>query len=317
MQTIPAASPAPEMPSAPPLPAATTGGNPFGPPSPMSTATPGGEQNPYQAPPSYPGHDLYGPPGAGTSTLYRPTPIDIGDVLARAWEIYKDQLWMCVGVVLICGIINYAAQFVAQLITTGMQLAGLPIIALIVVNFFLVILQMVFQIWIGVGQRIFFLKVAHGETASIGNIFEGGPYLLRTILATLLVVLGMAGIIALCAIPAALIYFATKEPGPAIGALVLLYVIPAVYVSLTFYQYVFLIIDHDLGAIDSLYASREITRGNKLSIFAVSIIGGLLIIVGLLACCIGAFFAAPYVVLCMTTMYVLMSGGQTAAAIRR
>ena len=92
VQMIPAASPAPEMPSPPPF--AAPGGNPFGAGPPLPPPMPGVEPNPYQAPPSYPSHDLYGPPGAaGTAPIQR-MPIDIGDVLTRTWEIYKNQMWM-------------------------------------------------------------------------------------------------------------------------------------------------------------------------------------------------------------------------------
>jgi phage FluMu protein Com len=316
VQQIPAASPAPEMSSPAPPPSAAPVGNPFGMAPPR--VAPGGEQNPYQSPTAYPGQDAYDfPGGAATTTSYRRTPIDIGDILTRTWEIYKDQLWMCIGVVFICGIINFAVQQVLQFILMGMQAAGAPFEAIIATNLALAIAQMFFQIWISIGQSLFMLRVARGEAASMGMIFEGGPYLLRTVLASLLLGLGGFVVACLCAIPAGGIYLATNDPAISIGAFVVILLFPAIYIALTFMQYYYLIIDHNLGPIDSLAASREITRGNKLSMVGIFLVGGLLNMAGVLACCIGVLFTAPYVVLSVTVMYLVMSGGAAATPFRR
>src|SRR6185312_15072946 len=177
--------------------------------------------------------------------------------------------------------------------------------------------QLVFQVWIGIGQTMLLLKIARGEAASIGVIFEGGRYLLQTILASLVFGLGLLAIIAICGIAGGLAYLATKEPAAGFGVFIVTYLVPGIYASLTFMQYFYLIVDRDLGAIESLTASREITQGNKLSIFAVGLIGGLLYLAGALVCCVGAIFTGPYVVLSFTVMYLLMSGGQPAARFQR
>lgn len=313
VQTIPAATPAPELPSAPPARAAAAGGNPFGPPLPMPPAALGGEQNPYQAPPSYPGRETYGAPGAAGTPPYRATRIDIGGVLSRSWEVYNDQLWMCVAVFLLGLLVNYAAQVPSQIANAALPAAQLPLSAIIFTNLLLFVFQFVFQTWIGVGQTIFFLKVARGEAASAGMLFQGGPYLLRAILASLLFLLGLVAIAMLCAIPAVAVYFATKEPGPAIGVFVVVFLFPQLYAMLTFFQYFYLIVDRDLGVVESLSASREITRGNKLATFAVLLICGLLYIAGVFACCVGAIFTGAYAMLAMAVMYLAMSGAQTTA----
>ncbi|HEV7222524.1 MAG TPA: hypothetical protein VGN42_07470 [Pirellulales bacterium] len=318
VQQIPAASPAPMEPPVRALPpAAAPTGDPFG-AMPLPPPKPGGEQNPYQSPPSYPGQGAYGfAGGEAHAAPYRRTPIDVGDVLTRTWEIYKDQMGLCIGCVMLCGVINYATQFVGQIINTGMEAAQLPLGVVVSTNVVLLIGQLVFQLWISVGQTMLLLKIARGEAASIGVIFEGGRYLLPTILASLAFGLGIFALVAICAIVAGLAYLATKEPAVAVVVFVAIYLVPGIYASLTFMQYFYLIVDRDLGAIESLTASREITQGNKLSIFAVGLIGGALYLAGALVCCVGAIFTGPYVVLSFTVMYLLMSGGQPAARFQR
>lgn len=224
---------------------------------------------------------------------------------------------MCVAVFMLGLVINYAAQVPGQIINAVLPAAQLPLSAIIFTNFFLFAFQFVFQTWIGVGQTIYFLKVARGETASAGMLFQGGPYLLRAVLAGLLFLLGIIVIAILCAIPAVAVYFATKEPGAAIGAFAVIFLFPQLYVVLTFFQYFYLIVDRDLGVVESLSASREITRGNKLAIFAVLLICGLIYIAGVLACCVGALFTGAYAMLAMTVMYLTMSGAQATVPRQR
>lgn len=314
VQPIPAAAPSPELPSPPP---GAPVGNPFGAVPPMPAAAPGAEQNPYQAPFSYPDHGHFETSGAGTHGDYRPTRIDIGDVLSRSWEIYKDQLWMCIGVVVLGLVINYAAQIVGQIVLVAMQAARLPFSLLMAANILLSLLQMVFQLWINIGQAVCLLKIARGQPGAINDLFQGGPYLLREILASLLFAVGLLAVLAVCAIPAVIVYFATNEPLYGFVAFGAIVVFPFYYLMLTFMQYFYLIIDHNLGAIDSLIGSREITSGNKLSIFAVQMIAFLLYLAGVAACCVGAIFTLPFAFLSMTVTYLAMSGGQIAAPIRR
>jgi uncharacterized membrane protein len=151
----------------------------------------------------------------------------------------------------------------------------------------------------------------------MGMIFEGGPYLLRTVLASLLLGLGGFAVACLCAIPAGGVYLATNDPAISIGAFVVLLLFPSIYILLTFMQYYYLIIDHNLGPVDSLAASREITRGNKLPMVAIFLVGFVLNLVGFLACCIGVLFTAPFVILSVTMTYLVMSGGATATPLRR
>ena len=60
---------------------------------------------------------------------------------------------------------------------------------------------MLFQLWIGIGQAIFLLRVARGQNALFGDVFQGGPYMLTVVLASLAFVLILGGVVALGLIP--------------------------------------------------------------------------------------------------------------------
>lgn len=119
---------------------------------------------------------------------------------------------------------------------------------------------------------------------------------------------------AICAIPGGVLYYATKDPRQAPLAFLLVSAAPVCYAALTFMPYVYLIDDQDLGPLEALAASREITRGNKFSMLGVVLSVLLLYLGGILICFVGAIFMAPYVALSFAVMYLNMSGRLTETA---
>ena len=67
----------------------------------------------------------------------------------------------------------------------------------------------------------------------------------------------------------------------------LLLIIPGIIWSIRYSQYKFLIIDKELGPIEALKKSAEITRGSKWNIFLLGILLGLINILGVLALGLG------------------------------
>ena len=218
--------------SVPPPPPPPQGGSPFAaaPPPP-----PGGDsENPYQAPLSTDFSDdaAYVPPGS-----VRPTQIDIGDILNRAWTIYKAQLGPCViPGLLIMGIsiamsfaINIAILVIAEALNDEAAVAA---------NIGLQIISNVVSLWLNLGMIIYFLKIARGQPAQLGDLFTGGPYLLRGIGAMILFLL---------------VFY--------LGCL--LCIVPGVYFALRYGFFLFSIVDRNVGALESYGASSQITGGNK------------------------------------------------------
>ena len=106
---------------------------------------------------------------------------------------------------------------------------------------------MAFHVWLFVGQTRWFLQIARGEPAPFSDVFSGGPYFLNSLLACILV-----GVIV--------------EVG------FLLFVVPGVILALMLSQFLYAIVDRNMGAMDSLRFSKNVTTGNKLTLFLIGLL---------------------------------------------
>lgn len=273
-------------------PAGADAPSPFAPiePPPSAAATPFGPgaapdaENPYASPADY---TLGAPAYTAAPGAIVPTRIDAGDVLGRAWTIYKDQMLMCIGGVLIVGILNW---LVGQIVNVGStvvgELAGEQEVALAFSMLGSFAAQL-FALWLNIGLKLLLLNIARGRTASLGHLFQGGPYFLTALVATILVFLiNLAGL--------------------------MLLIIPGIIFALMLSQYLYLIVDRNVGIIESLELSRRITYGNKLTIFVIGLLATALVVLGLLMCCVGVIFTGPLVSLMSAVAYLAMTGQPTA-----
>jgi phage FluMu protein Com len=281
--TIPAAGTAPPAETPSQAPPSWAGGaeSPFAPAPPKPAAF--DAENPYAAPREYtasaPG---YAPPGAFTPTI-----IDFGDVFSRTWTIFKVQWGMCLVVVILVGaitfVVNMAVGGVCQVIGVA---AGDPIIA---VMFSLLgnVVTTLFNVWIGIGEALYFLRIARGQKAEIGEIFAGGPHFFSILVASILVALiVLVGLI--------------------------LFIVPGVIFALMFSQYYYLILDRKVGIIESLNISKDITTGSKLTLFGIGMVEIALVFLGILACCVGLLAVVPFITLLPPIIYLAMTGQPTA-----
>jgi len=283
--TIPAAGAVPSdeapPPAPPPPPWGAEAGGPFASAGPKPAAF--DPQNPYAAPREYtaskPG---YAPPGA-----FIPTIIDFGDVFSRTWTIFKVQWGMCLVVVILVGVItlvvNLAVSGVCQVIGVA---AGDPAIA-VMFSLLDYVISMLFNVWIGIGEALYFLKIARGQKAEIADIFAGGPHFFSILVASLLVALIVLVGLLLC-------------------------IVPGVIFALMFSQYYFLILDRKVGIIDSLNISKGITTGSKLTLFAIGMVEIAIVFLGALACCVGLLAVVPFISLLPPVIYLAMTGQRTA-----
>ena len=254
-------------------------GSPFGPP-PGSVPY---DENPYASPGEYAAPQL-----AVASGAIAPTIIDFGDVFGRTWTIFKQHWPICMGVFVLAQVVSQGFGFVVGAVAGVIGVASRDPVVMDVASWTAQIASWLFSTWIGIGQAIFFLKTARGQPAGIGDIFNGGPYFITTVAAGILFAL-------------------------ASGVGYLLCVIPGVIIALMFSQYFYLIIDRNVGIIESLSLSAQITRGNKATIFAVLLVATLVgVLVILFTCLIGTLAVGPYWALLMAVVYLAITGQPTA-----
>jgi phage FluMu protein Com len=238
-------------------------------------AAAGAEANPY----SSPAVDEVRAPSVPLARGFQPTRIDLGDVLSRAWQLYKSSLWKCVGATFFVFVLTYC-----MLIAVGFAANEAPFWVRQSVS----LLVNIGSFWLSLGSFIFFLKVARGEQAAFADLFSGGPWLLRGV--------GVAILWGLMAI---------------IGLLLL--IIPYFIVLVMFAPALLILIDQNTGVIDSLRMAQRATSGNKLTLFAlflvVFFVGGLFTLV---TCGIGLFFVQAFGSLVYVVSYLAMTGQRTS-----
>lgn len=238
--------------------------------------------NPYQSPGDY--HDRPAGLAHGFAPVapIQPTIIDMGDIFRRNWAIFKQQWGMCLAGWGVAFAVNVGIGFLA---------GGLAVAAEVVMkdwagplSVVLNIAQQIVSMWISIGLSLFTLRLARGQQAVFADLFAGGPYLLRILFGSLLY--GLVGLVGL-----------------------LLLIIPGVIWLLMFSQFYYLILDRNLSILKAFSVSRELTRGNKLTYWAILIIAwflGLMLI--LCTCLVGALAVAPYWMLLLPVIYLTMSG---------
>jgi uncharacterized membrane protein len=288
VMTIPAASAGVPLPPAPLPPG---GGDPFGAtgPQPSGPADSGAFREPGNP---------FAPAGPGQSHgPIRQSVLDLGDVFTRAWTIFKPDWGTCLAVIAIVWAIGVGVNMVAGFI---------PIIGAIA--------ALLFQVWINIGQAVFFLKKARGQDAAIEDVFSGWPYFWKILLATLLVGVITLGIVVVCVLPLVLIGLLISREAMfallAVGTLIA--VVADTYVSLMLSQFYYLILDRDVDIVDSLKMSKELTEGNKMTLFLIGLVTVGLSILACIPCFLGLLVAVPFFALLNAVIYLAITGQPTA-----
>ncbi len=260
------------------------GPNPFSddapPPKPPPKPEGADPANPYQSP-SAAG---FGPAGAGPAVSGEivATPVEFGEIFAYAWEVWKTNLGILVGVFLTMMVINMGFSIVQGIVQAVFQQQGEEEIA-IVVGSLLNFSGTLVQIFLGIGQAQIILKLLRGQPAAFGELFGGGSLYLRVLGASILAGIAMIPALLAC-------------------------VIPGIILALIFWPFYWLIVDGKTKAIESFSVAAAIGKANLATTFVIWLAGIGIVIVGLLAMCVGALFAVPLVSVMWGAGYLMMSG---------
>lgn len=215
--------------------------------------------------------------------------IEIGSCLRRSWELYKREFGLIFVTTLVINIASSAASGIPYLgILIGLALNG---------------------VLFG-GLYWFYLKLIRGQKAELADAFEGFrvalvPLMLASIISGILILV-VIGIIALPIlitwIPLGIRFSKDPDMDPDIflrelGAGTILNIVFCAFIAIVLYLFwVFafpLIIDKRMQFWDALETSRKAVMNNFVSILGLFLVGGLLTLGGILACCIGVFFTLP------------------------
>ena len=189
---------------------------------------------------------------------------EIGVALGFAWDRFTGNLGLLALAALVVFLVN---MLLSALGRDGSSLGGF---VFSVISFF--VSQLIAMGWVRIS-----LNVVDGKPASVGDLWARLDLLLPYAIASFLFSI-MVGV-----------------------GLVLL-VIPGIYLALTFSFYGPVIVDREMGAIDGLRRSAEITRGHKwkllgfwVTLLLLNLLGLILLVVGVLVTAAVSLLAIAYV----------------------
>ncbi|MBI4025166.1 MAG: DUF4339 domain-containing protein [Verrucomicrobia bacterium] len=269
------------------------------------------------APPTLPVADFQ-PPAAGADALAaeilaRDVPINIGACISRSWALVKANFWMAVGgtflVVLTMAVVQWIPMIggIAGMVLNGVLSGGLY--------------------W-------FFIKMIRGEPADIGDAFAGfSRGFVQLMLAGIVMGLLSAIVIMIVAIPFLLPFLiaafkmlmaAAGDPtrinwnslmnslGVLGGIGILVCCLMGIFVSIIWLFTFPLVIDKQLNFWEAMELSRKAAMKRVFGLFGLLIVSGLVVLGGVLLCCVGIFVTIPIALGAITYAYEDIFGAQAS-----
>jgi uncharacterized membrane protein len=238
-------------------------------------------QNPYAPPQAAP------PTTSSPGPFGLPLPWTVGEALSIAWNRFKEN-W---AVLLSTSVLTMVVTQLVSSMPTILNVAGVfarGSAAWSVATYGFLALSCAISVFLEGGLHRIWIDAALGQSPSFEALFSQGARSLRYLAVTLL--MGLA----------------------VVGGLLLL-IVPAFIFGIGFCLAPYYVIDADMGPIRAMQASWAATRGQKGEIFVLGLANLGLMLVSLLACCVGVFAAIPICSVAMAVVYVRLSGRAAAA----
>ncbi|NIL97990.1 MAG: hypothetical protein GTO53_09575 [Planctomycetales bacterium] len=239
----------------------------------------GGPANPYLSPEvdSYRA-PLYGvQPGA-----LQNQPVTVNAVINYAWQVWKDHLGLLVGIVFFLTVVNLVLSLmlerVQQVFMQNNQEA-----AAITVGILGNLAAQALQLYLGIGQTQITLRACRRQPVEFAHLFQGGPRFLPVAAAVILAGLAVMIGFTLC-------------------------VIPGIILMLMFWPFYWIVVDAKADILASFSVARTVTQNNVGTTFLLWLTSVGFVILGLLAFCVGFFFAVALIGVMWSAAYLMMSG---------
>ena len=220
--------------------------------------------------------------------------LDIGDCVGRGWALLKSNLGLMVG-----------ATFLVALISNGCGIIPIlgPILGLIING----------PLYGGLYWLV--LRLIRGEEASLGDAFAGFSRAFGQLVLVMVVTGLLAGCSAILAIAAAVLGATETIPLAAAVALGVIGMVPPIYLSICWAFALPLVADKQIDFWSAMQLSRKQVSRHWWAVFGLMIVGGLLVLLGLLACLVGVLITLPLFLGAIMYAYEDIFGGphQTAA----
>ncbi|WP_165231578.1 hypothetical protein [Aquisphaera insulae] len=235
-------------------------------------------------------------------------PFEVGRILAATWIVFRNRMWVTLGIAWAVFLLMLATGQIQTRIASRLSLAPADRAAYYLVQFVLFVGGYVLSTWLSLGQNLAFLSVSRGEEAPSNRLFQGWPYVLTSLLASLVLTVLLLGVLVIILTPASIIAEVAGRDPLFFAAGVGLGVVVISYVGIRMSQFNYFIVDQDLGITDSLRASWESTReaAGKLFVLYVSLL--FINVAGLCCLVIGLIFTVPFSTLALAVAYLSLTG---------
>lgn len=242
----------------------------------------------------------------------------------QEWVMLSVGVLILVAVGAVGAIFSSVFQAIARGIVGERGTAGIIYVA-VISQVMTQIISMVAQGTFQMGLIRILIDVLNGKKADVGRIMTQlpklGRYILQVILIQLMIVIPVVLYILGLAVVAAIVsgisptdieHFDRALRGPGIGVLVLggLALIPVLYyVSLPLMFANMELVYGDTSPVESIRRAYIIAKGHRMSILGFGFIAGLVILVGLIACCVGMIPAWGLAYLILVGLYLALRNG--------
>lgn len=218
----------------------------------------------------------------------------LSDVLSRSWQIMRSRMGLTIAMVVVYFVLANLMNAIAGSINNQ------------VVKLLLTLANLVLSVFFQVGLFTYLLNLASGREAGFKDLFSGGPLILPVFFASLVFGLVIFGAL----IPAGILAIVL----PPIGIIVALVygVIAYIYIFTRLSQFYYLLIDREVGIIESLKLSSQLMKGREIQFLGLTLMLGLLNFAGALAFLVGLLITVPLSLLCLAVYYLGITGQPVA-----
>ncbi len=228
--------------------------------------------------------------------------IDIGSAIDRGWKTFADNVGVTLGTLVLVGLVIVAVSVVSTMFAKVIPFSN------IVINFF-------FMIPLTAGFSWFSLKLVRGEAAGVGDGFAGFTinywqlviFAMVQALINFVCVVPLLIVAVLTGVLAAIIgHHSVQEMALGLGAGLLFGILLTccvlVYLNTLWTYTILLIVDKNYRFWPAMQLSRRMVSRRWWMTFVFMFVAGLLMALGVLACCVGVLASGP---LCVNMQAIL------------
>jgi hypothetical protein len=253
-----------------------------------------------------------------------------GAVFGHAWAVFtREWLMLSLGTLVFVAV-GLAVTLLTTVIRAAVGALGLPILSVLVAVPCQILAIAIDGIVI-MGLIQIYIEALHGKPVDLNKISSQfanwGKYVLQQLALYVFLGIPFAAYLVICAAIGLVVsgaglhvdWQSLPEAGPEwTGALVglslglLIAIVPLFYIWLPFvFAPMELVRNPNVRVMDSLRNCWNLARGNRLPIFGYSFIAGLVMIVGMVLCCVGLLPAFALAQLLMVGLFLALRNGST------